>query len=208
MNIELYWSDDDDRRWREICRTVSDLEESEVLSLEHIPRKDCEWYRYARIRLAGESHRLALMLATRKPPGIVTDSVFLKERRHGQQFASCPALGNYYRRTAEGLGQSTTGKVYLPSLADFPGDPSAWVSGRGDVERVARAKGYGVSGLVNVKPSEREPIPDVEIAPEIVEREVAEILRENPDARPEDVREQVYALRTGKVDPNPLLVEG
>jgi len=79
----------------------------------------------------------------------LTDVTFLAGRGGCyDQFQGQHEVGDYYRQTAESAGVSTTGKVYLSSLAAFPGDPEAWVSGRGDVARVLDARGWGAEGSV------------------------------------------------------------
>jgi hypothetical protein len=165
--------------------------------------------RYESARLDGQSHNFAEIVAFRKFPGIVTDSIFNEGRFSGQdQFAKCPAQGAWLRAEAEKHGVNTTGKYYLSGLADFPGDPTAWVSDRGDVLRVAEAKNLRImDGYVKHEPHEVEPMPDVEIADDLVEREVDRTMAECPGARREDIRDAVYTLRSGRVDDNPLLVD-
>lgn len=162
--------------------------------------------RYIQCRLNGCSHRLAEMLAARKFPALKTDSTFNAGRCNGNQFEDVPGLGDHYKKIAEAAGVSTTGKYYCSGLADFPGDPTAWVSDRGDVLRVAREKNLNVDGDVTHRASEREPIPDIDVADDLIDREVAEILDEDPTRDRMEVREEVRRLRSGEVDPNPLLV--
>lgn len=156
--------------------------------------------RYEDLRLAGESHNMAELLATRSFPGLRTDSIFNEGRCNGNQFEQCPDRGEYYRRIAEAQGVSTTGKSYLSGLAQYPGDPRAWVSDRGDVLRVARENNLTVSGYVEYAPPEAEPRPPVTIAKDIVEREVADIVTKYPDLTEDEVREKVIEVRTGAVD--------
>jgi hypothetical protein len=159
--------------------------------------------RYVECRENGCTPRLAAALALRSFPGIKTDSIFNEGRWHRDQFADTPAYGRWVRAQAEAAGVNPVGKYYLSGLADFPGDPTAWVSDRGDVLRVAREKNLSiVDGYVSHRAAEREPVGDVEIADDIVEAEVRDILDADPGVRREDVREQVYALRTGQVDPH------
>jgi hypothetical protein len=164
---------------------------------------------YFIMRLEGQSHNMAEMLATRSFPGVKTDSVFNEGRFSGSdQFAQCPAKGTWLRAQAEAAGVNPAGKYYLSGLADFPGDPTAWVSDRGDVLRVAEAKNLTIrDGYVSHYAHETEPLPDVTVADDIIEREVDRTLWENPGARREDVRDAVYTLRSGREDPNPLLVD-
>jgi hypothetical protein len=164
--------------------------------------------RYFEMRLKGESHKMAEMLATRSFPGLRTDSVFNEGRFSGTTLEKCPAHMAWLKAQAEAAGISVNGKYYLAGLADFPGDPTAWVGDRGDVIRVCEAKGLTIKeGMVDYKAHEREPMPDVVIGDDIVEREVNRTLVENPGANRDDVRDAVYALRTGASDNNPLLVD-
>ena len=163
--------------------------------------------RYYLMRISGESHNMALVLASRSFPGVRTDNTFNIGRCNGNQFESQPQMGDYYRSVAESHGVSTTGKTYIAQLAEFPGDPKAWVSGRGDVERVCAERGYDCEGSVSFKSGDRDPSPDVSIAPDLVDREVDELLEVNPGARREDLVEHVTALRSGSIDPNPIRVK-
>lgn len=164
--------------------------------------------RYIKMRKAGESHSMAEMLATRSFPGVRTDSTFNEGRCNGNQFESHPGLGNHYQGIAAAAGVSTTGKTYLSSLADFPGDPKAWVSGRGDILRVCEERGYKCSGAVEYQPDSwaHEPQSDVTIGDDIIQNEVDDIMDmgEAEGLRRSDVEEKVRELRSGAVDPNPL----
>ncbi len=131
-------------------------------------------------------------------PHLRTDSTFLAGMStNGSQFEARPEQGDYYKKVAEAHGQDTKGKVYLSGLAEFPGDPEAWVSGRGDVQRVAEARGYNVQGAVNVKSPREGPAPDpkaVDIADDLVARRMQQKITENPELaqRPaEELRAQV-----------------
>lgn len=130
-----------------------------------------------------------------KPPLIKSDTTFLAGHCNGNQFERQQKIGDLYRREALAAGVDPKGKVYLSSLAAFPGDPQAWVSGRGDVQRVCEERGWSCSGDVNVKA--REPISaphEVPIADDLVDKQTAEVLSTIPDAQHVDVadlREQV-----------------
>ena len=117
------------------------------------------------------------MLAIGRTPYLRTDVEFLKATENGRQFQGMEYQGDAYKESCEKHGGTVTGKKYLHQLARFPGDPEAWVSGRGDVERVARKRKMGVEGLVDVKTPEAEPPKPVDVAPDIVDREVKKALR-------------------------------
>lgn len=162
---------------------------------------------YWTMRFRGEGHKFAEMMATRSFPRLNTDATFNRGRCNGNQFADKPGLGDYYRGMAEAAGVATTGKHYCSGLADFPGDPTAWIADRHDVLRIAKAKGYRVRGDVEYDPGEREPMPDVAIAPDIVNEFVDEYMELDSGERRGDVEERLVGLLTGAVDPHPLRVQ-
>jgi hypothetical protein len=55
---------------------------------------------------------------------------------------------------AKAAGVNPRGKVYKGGLADFPGDPRAWVESRGDCIRLAEERGITLEGGINYKPPE------------------------------------------------------
>lgn len=128
--------------------------------------------------------------------GVMTDSVFLQGMStNGSQFEGQEWAGDYYREVAEAHGQSVKGKVYLSGLAEFPGDPRAWVDGRGDVQRVLEERGWNGRGAVNVKaPGPLGETERVSVADDIVEQEVQEELAADPglaDMDPGELRHEV-----------------
>ena len=165
--------------------------------------------RYREMRADGQSHNMAEVLALRAFPGFVTDDTFMRGRRGNvDQFANAPDQGKLYHAIAEQAGVSTSGMYYCSPLASYPGDPTAWISGRSDVTRIAREKGLKIEGMVNFTPDvEHEPTPDIPIAEDILERHVQEHLAADPFARYEDVREATFNRLTGRDDPHPLLVD-
>lgn len=154
----------------------------------------------------GCSPRLAEVLATRSFPSVKTDATFNQGRCNGNQFEHVPGRGNSYKALADAAGVSVTGKHYCAGLADYPGDPTAWVSDRGDVLRVARMKNMKVTGDVNYTPHEVDPGEDIPIAREILEREVERAMEQDPGRRLADVEEQQFNRLTGKVDLSPELL--
>jgi hypothetical protein len=165
--------------------------------------------RYERLLANGESHGIAEVLATRSFPGVKTDATFNVGRCNGNQFESQPGLGDFYRGVAAEHGVSVTGKTYLSQLAEFPGDPRAWVSSRGEVAAVCEERGYSCDGAVNVAPADpgRFARPDgPEVADDIIDDCVDDFLESDPSADPMAARERIIELRTGKTDNNPLIV--
>jgi len=152
--------------------------------------------RYRAMRKEGLSHNLAEMFALQSPPHTAgTDTVFLAGHCNGNQFEKNEHIGNMYRAEAAAAGVDVKGKVYLGGLAAYPGDPEAWVSGTGDVRRVCEQRGWGCRGAVKVRSGEPvEPVPEIPLAPDIVDAEVGKVLERTPNRKHIDVgdlREQV-----------------
>ncbi len=155
---------------------------------------------YIACRKEGTSHNLAEMFALAAPPMSNTDREFLQGHCNGNQFIGQEQIGDFYRKEAEAAGVNPTGKVYMAGLANYPGDPEAWVSGRGDVQRVCEQRGFDCEGSVNVKAARcRDTAPkEIGIADDIVDREVGEIMAAVEDPTvvdPREVRESVVAKR-------------
>lgn len=73
------------------------------------------------------------------------------------QFEDQPSVGKFYRDAAKKAGVSMAGKVYHSTLAEYPGDPRAWVSDSGDIKQVLTERGWGASGDIVVKAREVDP---------------------------------------------------
>lgn len=142
-----------------------------------------------------DSAKFDAMVESGQVPGCMTDSVFLEGSENGRQFAKNPKIGDHYKKECEKRGGQTKGRKYLSQLAKFPGDPSAWVSGRGDVQKVLEKRGWGSEGSVNVKQRgpDKPPPPPVPIADKIVDRETARELEGQTVTKREymDKREKV-----------------
>jgi hypothetical protein len=137
---------------------------------------------YQRCLQEGCSPRLAEMLALSCPPQAKTDSTFLAGHCNGSQFQDTPYLGDEYARVARAHGQNPKGKVYLSSLAAFPGDPEAWVSSRADVQRVIEKRNWSCEGSIQVRSRNDLPPPPVPVvASDIVDEVVADRIAQNPE---------------------------
>lgn len=148
---------------------------------------------YEEMLAAGESPRLAEMLAFRAPPMSNTDREFME----GRWEKTSPIL-NGYRKYAESLGVTTSGRVYQSGLAEYPGDPRAWVGGRGEVTQILEERGWGASGSVTVKPRDTPPPDPVGVAPDIIERETVKALLAHPEPERVNVAElkaEIYEQR-------------
>ncbi len=136
------------------------------------------------------------MLQSGQTPFLMTDSVFLEGRCNGNQFEKRPAHGDAYKKKANAAGVSTTGKVYLSGLAEEPGDPRAWVSGRGDVRRLLEERGWNSQGAVNHTTERSEPPPAMDIAPDLVTELAEKAVEQDPGLAEKDsqeVRETIKA---------------
>jgi len=171
---------------------------------------------YVKCRLEGTSHKLAEMFATRSFPGLKgTDSIFTEGWFSSDKDAN-PYEQPWLIAQAEAAGVSTAGKKYMKGLADYPGDPTAWVGSQADVLAVAKAKNMTVHGYVEHEGYRPDmPSPDelasrpYKVADDLIEHEVDDLLGDTPvsDQVRNEVASQVRDLREGKFDPNPLLVE-
>lgn len=112
--------------------------------------------------------RLQAMFDSGETPGVMTDAVFLQGHCNGNQFERRPEIGDFYASVAKAHGVDHTGKVYMSSLARYPGDPLAWVSSRGDAERVIDANGWGAEGAVSRPVKNVADKVGAKIAPDIV----------------------------------------
>ena len=134
------------------------------------------------------------MLVAAAAPSANTDREFLHGQCNGNQFERQPDLGDFYKRQCERRGGTTKGRKYLSQLARFPGDPEAFVSGRGDVQKVLEQRGWGAEGSVKATRREpKEPKPAVGVADKIVDRETVRELEGQTVTKREylDKREKV-----------------
>jgi putative FmdB family regulatory protein len=126
-------------------------------------------------------------------------SFFAGARYGGEQFANAsPAERDVYVGTAERAGVSTNGKVYMHGLARFAGDPTAWVSDLGDVDRIATARGMGCEER-GIKPRQAEPTVRP-VADDVVHNEVAALI-EGGALDPRDVTQRVVDDVRDRIDP-------
>ena len=171
---------------------------------------------YAECIRDGCNHHWAMILARRTFPGVRTDSQF---------FAGIGTLEKQFKGDPEGLQrvvQAARSKGYNPSPHDLydpgmcrsevgMGDPEAFVSqrdGRGEVQRRLKKRGWG-SDRMGVKGEQREPKPDVALAPDIVERLAIEAATRDPSLRTkkkQEIREMIVEKHTRKKARNTKLV--
>lgn len=163
------------------------------------------------VMLDDQSLNCAVMFATGQGPRLVTDDTFFA----GWQTGGGAQFGNANRPTREGYlgeakraGVSTNGKVYMHGLADYPGDPRAWVSTRGEIVKRLEERGWGCERLGVKARTDLPPPPEVRLADDIVdefvERKIAtegiDRKRLTPD-RLAEMREQVTNTHGRKKEP-------
>jgi hypothetical protein len=144
--------------------------------------------------LSQQAGRLAEMLEAGQPPMSLTDREFLEGHANGSQFDGQEFVGDYYKGIAAKAGVDVKGKVYLSGLAAFPGDPEAWVSGRGDLARVAEKRGWGVQGAVDVPLTNVAEPTGGGVADSIVEDKVLDIV-ESSEEPIKDIGELKHEVR-------------
>lgn len=151
------------------------------------------------------------MIVAGRPPLAVTDDTFF----NGWHSAGGAQFGNANRPTREGYlgearraGVSTNGKVYMHGLADYPGDPRAWVSTRGEIVKRLEERGWGCDRLGVKARNDLPPAPDVPLADDIVDEFVEKrIASEGIDrkrltpTRLAEMREQVIDTHGRKKEP-------
>lgn len=125
-----------------------------------------------------ELERVNQMLESGQTPFLMTDSTYLEGHANGSQFEKTPSRGDALKKACEAMGGSTTGKVYVAQLASCFGDPKAWVSGRGDVQKVCEERNMGCEGAVTVKQREMDepPPPPIQVADRLVHERTAKEL--------------------------------
>jgi hypothetical protein len=145
---------------------------------------------YEESRAAGSSHAIALICATRQPPGAVTDREFSRGiGTLAQQFdGEIPVLRQLVANARRNGYTPSDTDWYNPALVRpevGPGDPQAFIphdGGRGHVKRVCRKNGWPCEGAVTVKATPVRPAgpPEPPIAEDIMQRAIEQEIAKNP----------------------------
>lgn len=136
------------------------------------------------IRKNGEgAYRGAVMLALQEPPRANTDREFTMGDEHGGWLNSVgPLRRKRLLAAARKLGIDPAARIYKSGLGP-PTDPRAWIESRGDILRTAREKKLVIESddaTVNYEPPEAPPKESLALAPDIVNRFVAQKLSQEP----------------------------
>lgn len=140
---------------------------------------------------AGSSERLSIMLALQSPPAINTET---------RQVAGRPMLGDQMSKQklnqilasarAQGYNPSSS-DLYNPTLARFPGDKQAFIpatGGNAHVRKVCEKNNWSCQGRNERKARPEQPTKDIPLADDIGRRLGRQILRENPDMTPSEIK--------------------
>lgn len=132
---------------------------------------------YLEMRKNGQSHNIAELLAFRRSPDIRTDSTYMA----GMVTDEDPAARRY-RRDAEAAGIDTAGAIYLSKIAEYPGDPKAFVRTRGDIVRRCEELNYDleIDGRQVVKSRDVPPAPSPGFDPETIADRLEQTFEANP----------------------------
>ena len=131
---------------------------------------------YAHRVLSGDSPGVVQMQLLGPPP-VKSPQMLGADRKRGiDQFANLPPDGQEaYIRPAIEAGIPIHGKRYYSELADFPGDPRAWVDDRDETRRLLEDRGWSSEPL-GVKARDDGPPPAAPLADDIVEEHVADAI--------------------------------
>lgn len=165
------------------------LPEDETVEAVELPEE--QWQHYIKCRDEGTGHKLAMMFATQQTPYIKSDCTFLHGHCNGNQFEKNPEQGDFIQSVAKEEGVDTTGAVYMGGLAEYPGDPRAWVRSRDDVRRICTERGWDCDGSVTVRAAHKDHAPGPAVADDIVDAEVHKMILDSP----EPIKESIPELR-------------
>lgn len=136
------------------------------------------------------------MVRTGKTPRSITNDSFLGTRGTlASQFDGDPDVFKQVVANAQRAGYTPgANDVYLSQLADFPGDPKAFISrsrgGRGRVAEILNEKGVAdISGSVKAKGRQDAPAPAVKLGTDLVEKNVNQMIKKNPELKRVDRRD-------------------
>lgn len=175
------------------------LHEMEVAELSPSQRQH-----YDKCLASGSTPKMALMLASKQAALMGgSDRAFNEGAR--RKMSNLPHMNQTMLSIARKAGINTSGKYHVAGLGKY-NNPLAWVSTVDDVRESLKLQGLSSQGLVKYQAPEKPPLPDIPLAPDIVDAEVARrlsgegttraVLPSDPKKRASalaDLREQVVA---------------
>jgi len=141
--------------------------------------------RYRKMVSAGTARSMAFMFATRGAPVMGNSDRAFCEYQHSQMTRQMDQdERTWITDAAHRAGIRTEGKTYMGQLGTYD-DPMAWVSTKDDAVLAAKKKGVSIEGVLKVKASKVKESVNHErfLAPDLVERQVNEILKNEPKTR-------------------------
>ena len=167
---------------------------------------------YEQCLRAGTSETLAEMFALGCPPQPSSDTQFFAGM--GDGFGRDEAGRQNALAEAKRAGVDVAGATYLPGLADFPGDPRAWVRTKGEIRQQCEAKGLHADGPNFQVNGQLYATPKPEVAPvaqDIVDEAVEQKIATDPSTRGKkygDLRAEVRDKITPKfAKPKPFKLQ-
>ena len=152
----------------------------EVLREKDIIALQGRLFSYCVMRLRGESHNMAVMLASQSAPKAETDrELFVGIGSLDKQFDGREVELGHVVKQAKSKGYNPQPHdMYISSLARYPGDPKAFVSpsgGRGQIKEVCENRGWQCDGSVKVKgrQAEADPLSGARLADDLADQQIA-----------------------------------
>jgi hypothetical protein len=149
---------------------------------------------YISMRIDGQCHNMASILALRRPPGTShTDRAF--QQGGEKMVGGLGSMPPMVRKARMAMYQRLTGKsipsgyVYSSTMARFPGDPMAWVADVGELKQRAKQLGKGCEEL-GVSTPDTPPPKKVKMDEELVQRNIQKAI-----AKPEHAGKDVKTIR-------------
>jgi hypothetical protein len=200
--------------WSEVVEEFPECGRSSLKSYEHrvtsygIPCLAL----YVKMRREGTAHKFAEMVATQAGPVLSTDDTFFAGfGTVYDQFQSQKHLKRYVDAAKKQGFTPGVNDVYMPGLAQRPGDPAAWVSraqGRGYIRRLLESRGYECNGKLSeivARPPEDDPLAPKNCKPlgeDIIRRNIAKYQASDPSLRNKsrrELREMVIEKHSHKI---------
>lgn len=163
---------------------------------------------YMRCRRAGESDRMAAMLALQRGPVISTDDTFFQgQGMLADQFRSEAEMTGYLKMSAKQGFTPPAGAVYFPNLARSPGDPQAYVTramGKSYIKKLLEKRGWSSDGAIKTKGRQPEKDPregGVPLAKDLVNEYAEKAVNRDPSMKllsRAELREAVIAKHGSK----------